>query len=50
MSKIIVKELRSILPSAETIIIPNTGHGSPRVDPKAFGDAIEVFLSGQKRN
>ena len=48
LSKIIVKELRSILPAAETIIIPNAGHGSPREDPKAFGDALDGFLSSQK--
>lgn len=45
MSKLIVKELTRVLPSAEFVLIPHAGHGSPRENPQAFGDALDRFLS-----
>ena len=48
MSKLIVKELTQVLPSAEFVLIPHAGHGSPRENPKAFGDALDRFLSRTK--
>jgi len=45
MSKLIIDQLKNLLPSAEMVVIPHAGHGSPRENPQAFGNAVSSFLS-----
>ncbi|MCC7051771.1 MAG: alpha/beta hydrolase [Gemmatimonadaceae bacterium] len=40
----VADELARVLPHAQTVVIPNAGHGSPRQQPKAFLEAVFAFL------
>jgi pimeloyl-ACP methyl ester carboxylesterase len=44
MSRLIMKELVRLLPSAEHVVIAHAGHGSPREAPEKFGNAVFDFL------
>ena len=47
MHKLIIEELKRVLPGAEQAIIPKAGHGSARENPQAFNDAMLKFLNRQ---
>lgn len=42
------EKLAGLLPNAESVVIPNAGHGSNRDNPTAFNRAVTEFLSKQK--
>ena len=42
--RIIDDELQRILPRAQSVTIPDAGHGSPRENPTAFNSALMAFL------
>ena len=47
MHKLIIEELKRVLPGAEQANIPKAGHGSARENPQAFNDAMLKFLNRQ---
>ncbi len=42
---LVSEELARTIPTAEKLIIPNAGHGSPRQNPAAFNAAVLTFLA-----
>ena len=47
--RMVNEELIRLLPRAQTVTIPNAGHGSPRENPEAFNVAVRRFLKAHGR-
>jgi pimeloyl-ACP methyl ester carboxylesterase len=49
LHRMIVEELATLLPTAERLVIPRAGHGSPRQNPAVFNAAVVAFLNRRGR-
>jgi non-heme chloroperoxidase len=49
LHRMIVEELATLLPTAERLVIPAAGHGSPRQNPAVFNAAVVSFLNRRGR-
>ncbi len=47
--RLVNAELARLLPRAQSVTIPNAGHGSPRENPEAFNAAVLAFLAAHAR-
>jgi pimeloyl-ACP methyl ester carboxylesterase len=46
--KLVTQKLARLLPNAQSLIIPKSGHSTNRDNPVAFNEAVSRFLSNLK--